>query len=414
MGDVGDELCLHALGACLLVDGLLDTGADALQIFLVLFQRGQPAGDGLTLVIGLAVGDGLPFLLQELQAGSQIQDPDGQHAAGEQPPERRRRTPVKHQKQIDEAEACPDQHCPPDHRDAPESPEDPREDHVDDRVFEKARRLRTPRNAQDERQRQSGCSEDEKNVIPAVDVPDFADERSPCVEQEDEQESKQIERDPVEPALIDAVHALLMSHGAQEENEQEQADRKKQHSQHDQQIARTDEPFDPRHNIQRGVARGERAFEVGLIDRRDFAAVVQRSGHVLLIIGGSLAGIIVFVQSAGAEQDLAGVFVGELEVDIGGERVIALAEQVARDLVVVDPGVQRRPAVAVRLLEDLVFRDLAHLLTAVSVGAVSEKICGTKCRCGKKNCEHDQQRDGRAFDPEFSVELFHCLSPSSL
>ena len=205
-----------------------------------------------------------------------------------------------------------------------------------------------------------------------------------------------------------------MSHGAQKENEQEQADRKQQHSQHDQQIARTDEPFDPRHNIQRGVARGERAFEVGLIDRRDVAAVVQRSGHVLLIIGGSLAGIIGFVQSAGAEQDLAGVFVGELEVDIGGKRVIALAEQVARDLVVVDPGVQRRPAVAVRLLEDLVFRDLAHLLAAVSVGAVSEKICGTKCRCGKKNCEHDQQRDGRAFDPEFSVELFHCLSPSSL
>ena len=205
-----------------------------------------------------------------------------------------------------------------------------------------------------------------------------------------------------------------MAHGAQEENEQEQADRKKQHSQHDQQIARTDEPFDPRHNIQRGVARGERAFEVGLIDRRDVAAVVQRSGHVLLIIGGSLAGIIVFVQSAGAEQDLAGVFVGELKIDVGGERVIALAEQVARDLVVVGPGVQRRPAVAVRLLEDLVFRDLAHLLAAVSVGAVSEKICGTKCRCGKKNCEHDQQRDGRAFDPEFSVELFHCLSPSSL
>ena len=63
VGDVGDELCLHALGACLLVDGLLDAGLDALQIFLVLFERGQPAGNGLALVIGLPVGDGLPFLL---------------------------------------------------------------------------------------------------------------------------------------------------------------------------------------------------------------------------------------------------------------------------------------------------------------------------------------------------------------
>ena len=63
VGHVGDELCLHALGACLLVDGLLDAGLDALQIFLVLFERGQPAGNGLALVIGLPVGDGLPFLL---------------------------------------------------------------------------------------------------------------------------------------------------------------------------------------------------------------------------------------------------------------------------------------------------------------------------------------------------------------
>ena len=205
-----------------------------------------------------------------------------------------------------------------------------------------------------------------------------------------------------------------MSHGAQEENEQEQADRKKQHSQHDQQIPCADQPLDPCHNVQRGIARGKRAFEICLIDRCDFAAVAQQSGHVLLVIGGSLAGIIVFVQSAGAEQDLAGVFVGELKIDVGGERVIALAEQIACDLIVVGPGVQRRPAVAVRLLEDLVFRDLAHLLAAVSVGAVSEKIRGTQRRRGKKNCEHDQQRDGRAFDPEFSVELFHCLSPSSL
>ena len=141
-----------------------------------------------------------------------------------------------------------------------------------------------------------------------------------------------------------------MSHGAQEENEQEQADRKKQHSQHDQQIARTDEPFDPRHNIQRRVARGKRTFEVGLIDRRDVAAVAQRSGHVLLVIGGSLAGIIVFIQCAGAEQNFTGVLVGELKIDVGGERVIAITEKIARDRIVLDPGVQRRPAVASRLL----------------------------------------------------------------
>ena len=257
--------------------------------------------------------------------------------------------PPRHEreKQIRKAQCAPDEHRPPDHRDAPEPPEDPRKNLVDQRVFEEARCLCTARNAQDERQRQSRSTECEKNIVPEIDIPDIAKKGCPREEQQSKQRKEQIERDPVEPALIDAVHALLMAHGAQEENEQEQADRKQQHSQNDQQI---DEPFDPRHNIQRGVARGERAFEVGLIDRRDVAAVVQRSGHVLLIIGGSLAGIIVFVQSAGAEQDLAGVFVGELEVDIGGERVIALAEQIACDLIIVGPGVQRRPAVAVRLL----------------------------------------------------------------
>ena len=72
VGDVRDELCLHALGACLLVDGLLDAGLDALQILFVLFKCRQPAGDGLALVIGLAVGNGLSFLLQKPQTGGQI------------------------------------------------------------------------------------------------------------------------------------------------------------------------------------------------------------------------------------------------------------------------------------------------------------------------------------------------------
>ena len=141
-----------------------------------------------------------------------------------------------------------------------------------------------------------------------------------------------------------------MPHGAQQEDEQEQADRKKQDSQRDQQIPCADQPLDPCHNVQRGIARGKRAFEICLIDRCDFAAVAQQSGHVLLVIGGSLAGIIVFIQCAGAEQDLAGGFVREFEVDVGGERVIAITEKIARDRIVLGPGVQRRPAVAVRLL----------------------------------------------------------------
>ena len=72
MGDVRDEFCFHAFGAHLFIDSLLDAGLDALQIFLVLFERGQPAGDGLALVIGLAVGNGLSFLLQKPQTGGQI------------------------------------------------------------------------------------------------------------------------------------------------------------------------------------------------------------------------------------------------------------------------------------------------------------------------------------------------------
>ena len=222
------------------------------------------------------------------------------------------------------------------------------------------------------------------------------------------------QRNFIEPALVNTVHTLLAPHGAQQEDEQEQADRKKEHSQHDQQIARTDEPVDPRHDVQCAVVRGKRTFEVGLIDRRDVAAVVQRSGHVLLIIGGSLAGIIVFVQSAGAEQDLAGVFVREFEVDVGGERVIAFAEKIARDRIVLGPCVHRCPAVASRLLQKIVFCHLPHLLAAVRECAVADQIRAAQRRRGEEHRKHDQQRDGRAFDPEFSVELFHCLSPSSL
>ena len=44
VGDVCDELRFHALGPCLLIDGLLDAGLDALQILFVLFKRRQPAG----------------------------------------------------------------------------------------------------------------------------------------------------------------------------------------------------------------------------------------------------------------------------------------------------------------------------------------------------------------------------------
>ena len=72
MGDVCDELRFHALGPRLLIDGLLDAGLDALQILFVLFKCGQPAGDRLALVIGLAVGNGLSFLLQKPQTGGQI------------------------------------------------------------------------------------------------------------------------------------------------------------------------------------------------------------------------------------------------------------------------------------------------------------------------------------------------------
>ena len=72
VGDVRDELRFHALSPCLLVNGLLDAKLDALQVFLMLFERRQPAGDGLALVIGLAVGNGLSFLLQKPQTGGQI------------------------------------------------------------------------------------------------------------------------------------------------------------------------------------------------------------------------------------------------------------------------------------------------------------------------------------------------------
>ena len=179
---------------------------------------------------------------------------------------------------------------------------------------------------------------------------DIAKKGCPRDEQQSKQRKEQIERDFIQPALVDAVHALLVPHGAQQEDKQEQADCKKEYSQHDQQIARIDEPLHPRHNVQRGIARSKRAFEIRLIDHCDVAAVAQRSAHVLLVIGGSLAGIIVFIQCAGAEQNFTGVLVGELKIDVGGERVIAITEKIARDRIVLDPGVQRRPAVASRLL----------------------------------------------------------------
>ena len=141
-----------------------------------------------------------------------------------------------------------------------------------------------------------------------------------------------------------------MPHGAQQEDEQKQADRKKEHSQHDQQIPRIDEPLDPRHNVQCGIARSKRAFEIRLIECGHVAAVAQRDGHVLLVIGGGFAGIIVLGHLTGAEQNFAGVLVGEFKIDVGGERVIAITEKIARDRIVLDPGVQRRPAVASRLL----------------------------------------------------------------
>ena len=194
-----------------------------------------------------------------------------------------------------------------------------------------------------------------------------------------------------------------MPHGAQQEDKQEQADRKKQNGQHDQKIACADQPLNPCHNVQRGIARSKRAFEIRLIDHCDVAAVAQRSAHVLLVIGGSLAGIIVFIQCAGAEQNFTGVLVGELKIDVGGERVIAITEKIARDRIVLRPGVQRRPAVAARLLQKVVFCHLAHLLAAVRERAVANQIRAAQRRRGEEHRKHDQQRDGRTLDPKLSV-----------
>ena len=244
--------------------------------------------------------------------------------------------------QICKTKPDPDQRRPPDHRNAAQRPEDPRKNPVDQRVFEEARCLCTARNAQDERQRQSRSTECEKNIVPEIDIPDIAKKGCPRDEQQSKQRKEQIERDFIQPALVDAVHALLVPHGAQQEDKQEQADCKKQNGQHDQQIPCADQPLNPCHNVQRGIARSKRAFEIRLIDHCDVAAVAQRSAHVLLVIGGSLAGIIVFIQCAGAEQNFTGVLVGELKIDVGGERVIAITEKIARDRIVLGPGT--RPA----------------------------------------------------------------------
>ena len=324
-----------------------------MQILFVLFKCRQPAGDGLALVIGLDVGDGLSFLLQDFQTGSQIQDHNGQHSAREQPQNCiLLLIPPKHEReeQLRKAQCAPDERRPPDHRNAAQSPKDPRKNLVDQRVFKESWCFCPACNAQKERQRQSRSTECEKNIVPEIDIPDIAKKGCPREEQQSKQREKQIERNFIEPALVNAVHALLVPHGAQQEDKQEQADRKKQNGQHDQKIACADQPLDPCHDVQRGIARSKRAFEIRLIDHCDVAAVAQRSAHVLLVIGGSLAGIIVFIQCAGAEQNFTGVLVGELKIDVGGERVIAITEKIARDRIVLGPGVQRRPAVAVRLL----------------------------------------------------------------
>jgi len=482
--DVRDELRLEPLGAQLLVHGLLHAVRDAVEIFTVGFEVPIEMAE-INLVVQIAPGQRLAALLQLPQGDERQNDRGGQHDAPEKPP--RGKAPRvaaagRHENELHKAQPAPDKRALPAQGQiaehiadaAPEPAEEPAEQHEDfvyDGVLPPAARLdprgeghehrHAEQDAQDARERQSYRGVD--GVRAAGEVAEVGESVKPGGTEQKQEKQIEIQRNPVEPAEVHAFHALLVSGGAEQEDEQEQAHGEARGRDGDEGPAPAEEPFGQIVERVILVLDGERAAQIPgqhhvrvceLIHRNSGgdAAVFVLAQH--LAHGGAVLGILgVYISIkflGGRKCELGGRFPGfdrQINVLRGGIQmrvglVWTLEEQLAR-LVVFDleieigvvlgkerlesgkvclGGIGLRPQRRLREISGrhhVVFvvpveQRIAQRVYFAGICVVLQKKENPEAGRGEGRREHAQQHERGDPGPQFGNQFFHRLLASIL